>query len=64
MEKKRMKHEISVPKMRFAQGNDAKKKKGGHLKANVKKRIDGQRDNKIMQNVDHDWPKEDKNMVY
>ena len=34
--------------------------KGGHLKANVKKIIDGQRDNKIMQNVDHDWPKDKK----
>mgnify|MGYP003309763036 CR=1 FL=1 len=56
---KKEKHEISVPKMRFAQGNDAKNK-GGHLKANVKKRIDGQRDNKRMQNVDHDWPKDKK----
>ena len=39
------------------------KNKGGHLKANVKKRIDGQRDNKIMQNVDHAWPKDKKVMI-
>ena len=36
------------------------KEKGGHLKANVKKKIDGQRDNKIMQNVDHAWPQDKK----
>ena len=39
------------------------KNKGEHLKANVKKRIDGQRDNKRMQNVDHDWPKDKKKMM-
>ena len=37
--------------------------KGGHLKANVKNKIDGQRDNKIMQHVDHDWPKDKQLMV-
>ena len=37
-------------------------KNGGNLQANVKN-IDGQRDNKIMQNVDHDWPKDKKNIV-
>ena len=36
--------------------------KGEHLQANVKKIIDGQRDNKRMQNVDHDWPKEKKTL--